>query len=118
MQEAAFGVHLGVKWQEMLDSNKTLPTGGDGKILEALLLSLEESSPAPGFTESGGKEFLAHLENMVLIESLYSYLSTQTDQFNECHSHCMSGKSDYVSLAVPKLKGILVSALMLLLCMI
>jgi hypothetical protein len=118
-EEAAVGSQLGVRWQELLDSNKTLPTGGDGKILEALVASPEEGSPAPGLTESGGSEFLADPKNVALIESLYSNLAMGTDQFNAYERQCISGKSDYyVSGAVPKLTGILVSALMLLFCMI
>ena len=117
-EEAAVGSQLGVRWQELLDSNKTLPTGGDGTILEALVAFPEEGSPAPGFTELGGSEFLADPENMALIEVIYSNLAMGTDQFNEYDGQCISGKSDYyVSRAVPKLTGILICAQMLLFCM-
>lgn len=122
-EEAAVGAQLGETWLELLDSNKTLPTGGDGKILEGIfalnhILMPRDSDPTPGFTNSGGSEFLANPSNMEMIKGLFSSLAWESDQFNEYTIQCMSEKSSSASHAIPKFAGrISVSALLLLLCM-
>lgn len=121
-EEAALEVKLATGWQELLDSNKTLPTGGDGKILEAAYAfvhayrSAAGDSPS-GFTNSGGSDFLADPENMATIKIIYDNLAEDFEQTSGYVDACMAEEVATTSHA-STFQSFGMFALMLLSCVV